>query len=72
MIEATKKELQAIARLQKAIDKMPDTLWLFNTGTMCVMKKKEDGSLAYTKSGGVDQAYMIGSIDRIISEGGDW
>lgn len=70
-VKITAIEKKAIIRLQKAIDKMPKTLWLYNTGEMNVMKYK-DGKAVETKSGGFDQEYCIASIKGIYSEGGSW
>lgn len=70
--KATKRELQAAKRLQKAIDSMPKTLFLYSNGTMCVMKYKPDGKPADTPHGGFDIDYCICEIKGIYSEGGDW
>lgn len=70
--ELTSKEKKAIERLQKVFKNWPESLWLFNNGTMCVMKKNKQGERVFTKSGGVDSNYCIDTIDNIHSEGGDW
>ncbi len=78
MIKATAAEKRAIERLRKAINAMPDTLWLFNNGSMYVMKYGPDGCKVenpirgVATSGGFDQDYIVGEIRSIESDGGDW
>lgn len=71
-IKTTAKERKAIERLQRAINKMPDTLWLFNTGQMHVMKYGPEGKVTEGEGGGFDPRYRVATIDGIISDGGDW
>ena len=71
-MELTKQERNAIRGLKGFARTWPSSLWLFATGTqLCVMKKNDEGQHAVTGNGGVDPAYVAGSID-IESDGGDW
>lgn len=77
-VKTTAAERKAIERLQKAINKMPKTLWLFNNGSMHVMKYGPDGEPVenpirgiYT-SGGFNADYCVAEIEGIVSDGGDW
>lgn len=65
-------EEQAIRALQDLADRWPETLWLFNNGTMCVMRFDADGKQVMTGSDGVDPDYHIATINGIHSDGGDW
>lgn len=71
-IETTKKEEAWIRELKALMKRKPKTLWLFNTGTMYVMKCGENGKEVMTRTGGVDQSYCIAQISGVLSEGGDW
>lgn len=69
-VKVTKAEEKAIERIQKAIKKLPKTLWLHG-GKVSVMKYKK-GNIATTPNGGIDGNYMIKSIEGIPSKEGDW
>jgi len=71
-VKTTALERKAIERLRKAIQKMPPTLWLYNTGEMNVMKYRDDGEQAMRPNGAIDDAYKVADIEGIFSEGGDW
>lgn len=65
-------EKQAIATLMRLAKRWPKSLWLYAaSGTTCIMRCKEDGSVAFTGSGGVDPAYEVCTV-KIPSDGGDW
>jgi hypothetical protein len=71
MSERTSVEEKAIRSLRRLAKQWPDTLWLYAaSGRLHVMKKK-DGEIPVTSSGGVDDAFSLGSID-IQCDGGDW
>ena len=66
------EEKRAIAALKRVAKKWPGSLWLYSaSGTLNVMKKKEDGERAITSIGGVNSDYIVTSID-ISNDGGDW
>jgi len=73
----TKKEQKAIDSLKRIAKKWPETMWLFSaSGTLCVMRKGENGEQVTTDikkygGGGMDQEYVLATID-IINDGGDW
>lgn len=70
--ELTKEEQNAINALKRLAKRWPKSLWLFyGDGTLCVMRRHEDGSRAETRSGGVDQDYVVDEID-IPGDGGGW
>jgi len=70
-LELTKSETAAIASLKRVAKKWPDSLWLFSgSGSLCVMKKL-DGEPVYTDRGGVNQDYVVETIN-IQNDGGDW
>lgn len=73
MKDLTKEEKKWIAELQKVMQKAPESLWLFNTGTMHVLKLDEKGKQVFRRDHSVDQAYVVASINhKIASDGGDW
>jgi len=74
----TDEEVKAIRALKRAAKIWPDTLWLFSaSGSLCVMRNKEDGNRACLIDGGlhpsegVDPDYIVDNID-IENDGGDW
>ena len=70
-IETTKEEQKVIDSLKRVAKKWPKYLWLFSaSGTLCVMKKDEDGR-KMSVGDGVDQDYVVDYID-IENDGGDW
>lgn len=71
-IELTNEEEKIIKSLKRLAKRWPKTLWLYSaSGTLCLMKCKEDGVVAYTQSGGIDPDYRIAEIN-IDNDGGDW
>ncbi len=69
-MEPTKEELAFIKKLQKLMDKCPDSLYLnSDTGTLWVMKYGIDGFPAESSDGGLDPEYAISSIRGIRSYG---
>ena len=68
----TKEEKHAIAQLKKLVNSWPDSLWLFSTGILHVMRKDSSGHEACLPSGGVDPDYVVWSTGDILSEGGGW
>jgi hypothetical protein len=70
--EPTPKEIAAIKAMKTLARRWPKTLWLFSaSGTLCVMRFKDDGTKAYTAAGGVDPTYVADTI-KIENDGGDW
>ncbi len=68
----TDKEKRAVNSLIELSYKWPKSLWLFSAnGSLYVMRNKKDGSRAFTPTGGVDQNYIVATID-IPNDGGDW
>ncbi|MDX2458703.1 MAG: hypothetical protein QNM00_01310 [Gammaproteobacteria bacterium] len=77
-IDLTDEETKAIASLERVAKKWPKSLWLFSaSGSLNVMKKREDGTKAYlqpdpqNRGEPVDQDYSITTIN-IENDGGDW
>ena len=71
-MKLTKEEENAIATLKRLEKRWPKTLWLFATGmSINVMRCGEDGEQVTDSSGGMDQDYIVDSID-IPNDGGDW
>lgn len=71
-IEPTPEEQKAIRTLQRLAKTWPKRLWLFSaSGSLCVMRARQDGDHYRTPSGGVDPDYVITTI-RIPNDGGDW
>ena len=74
MKKPSEKEAKVIGRLRKALESLPDSLWLFCDGNnVHVMANKENGHRAITGSegSGYDQDYIIESIN-VSCDGGDW
>jgi hypothetical protein len=72
-VEPTAEEARAIASLKRLARKWPRSLWLFSaSGTLCVMRRGEDGEHAITDQEGIDSAYLIDVIQGIDNDGGDW
>jgi len=68
----TKEEELAILALKQVAKIWPKTLWLFSaSGTLNVMRYKKDGMPAVLKCEGMDQDYIIDTVD-IKNDGGDW
>lgn len=68
----TPEEKKAIAALKRLEKTWPSSLWLFSaSGTLCVMRKGEDGEHVTTSTNSVDAEYHLASID-IENDGGDW
>ena len=72
-IELTDEEKKAIRALKSVAKKWPKSLWLFaHGGSLSVLRKDENGQRVMTNSGGVDQDYVVDSVDGIENDGGDW
>lgn len=72
MIEATREEEKAIAALKRLAKKWPKSLWLFSaSGSLCVMRKDENGEKVHREGGEMDPDYCLDTID-IVNDGGDW
>lgn len=71
-VGVTEEEREAIERFKKACEELPDTLWLFNNGTIHVMKTGPYNKVMRKKNGSVDQDYEVAQVKGVLSEGGDW
>jgi hypothetical protein len=72
MKELTAAERKSIAALKKVAKNWPKTLWLFSgSGTLFVVKTGENGERVMTRNDGVDQDYIVDSIN-ILNDGGDF
>lgn len=69
-IELTEEEEKWIKSLQRVCNRCPKSLWLFNDGSMSVLKYPEDGSSEMDGNGSPNQDYIVGTITGIHSEGG--
>jgi len=70
-LELTKEEKAAISSLKRLAKRWPESLWLYNNGTMYVLKAGENGEHVH-RGDAIDQDYVIEQIDGIHSDGGDW
>lgn len=71
-IEANAAEQKAINALRRLAKTWPKSLWLFSaSGTLCVMQRSPDGEKAKVRGGGMDQEYVLTTIN-IPNDGGDW
>ena len=68
----TRKERAWVRRLKKVMDDRPDTLWLFNTGSMLVMRRGPGDEQVLLANGGVDPAWRVTMVSQGGSEGGGW
>jgi hypothetical protein len=68
----TPEEKRAIKALKRVARQWPKTLWLFSAGDLEVMRLGPNGERMMTSQGGVDQAYIVATIDGIPNDGGDW
>ena len=69
----TDDEEKAIKALQRAINKFPKNLWLFTgRGGFEVLRLSEDERPVMNRYGGVDGDYIVGSIDGVYADGGDY
>ena len=71
-MELTQEEEKWIKSLQRLCKKVPSSLWLYNNGTMSVLKYPEDGSSEMLDNGSPNQDYIVSTIDGIHSDGGAW
>ena len=72
MADLTEEERKAIASLKRVAQKWPESLWLFaGNGSLCVMKKGEDGERVMNDTECVDESYCVDTID-IENDGGDF
>lgn len=72
IIEPTSEEQKAIRALKRLARTWPKSLWLFSaSGTLCVMRSRQDGNHHTTPDGGIDPDYVLESIN-IPNDGGDW
>jgi hypothetical protein len=72
--ELTDEEEKAIKSINRLAKKWPETLWLFagsSTGSITIMKYKEDGSCAICSNDCVDPNFIVGSAS-IPNDGGDF
>lgn len=70
--DLTPEERKAIAALKRLEKKWPDSLWLLTRpGSLCVMKRNEEGLKAMFSLEGFDPRYCVETIN-IESDGGDW
>jgi hypothetical protein len=66
------EEQAAVRALRRLEKKWPSSLWLFAaSGSLCVMKKKDDGSRGMVSGGGHDAELVVETIS-IPCDGGDW
>ena len=71
-MELTDNEQKAIDSLKRVAKRWPKSLWLYSgSGLLCVMQCGPDGERVMKDNGGVDQDYIVDSID-IPNDGGDW
>ena len=71
-IEPTPDEQKAIRALRRIAKTWPQSLWLFSaSGSLCVMRARQDGNHYTTPDGGIDPDYVFETID-IPNDGGDW
>jgi len=74
----TKNEKEWIKECEKLMERMPRKLWLFNDGSMHIMKYPNDdgsGMKEMTRGGhggGVDPDNLVTTIVNCHSDGGDW
>lgn len=72
----TTEEKKAIKALKKVAKIWPDTLWLVSISeTLYVMKCGEDGEHVIIEDyfkGGIDQNYIVDTIEGISNDGGDF
>ena len=73
MKKLTKSEQMAIALLEKAARRWPDSLWLYAAGgQLHVMRTGRGGEhVIDDHTGGVDSDFFLATIN-IDSDGGDW
>jgi hypothetical protein len=72
--ELSADERRVIDALKRVAKQWPETLWLYSAdGTLCVMRKGEDGKHAMRPDDidSVDQRYVLARIG-IENSGGDW
>ena len=71
-MEPTEEERKAIASLKRLARRWPKSLWLFSgAGSLCVMKRRQDGERYLVEGGGMDTDAVLATID-IPNDGGDW
>jgi hypothetical protein len=71
-MELTKEEQNAINTLKRLEKRWPKGLWLFSNGmSISIMKYPENMDDIVNESGGMNQDYIVDSID-IPNDGGDW
>lgn len=63
-------EQRLLSRLKRLSREWPEGYWIFVAGGVHLMRYNDEGQRAY-KGGGVDQDYVVGSVN-IPSDGGDW
>lgn len=69
----TLEETKAIKSLQRLAKKWPKSLWLYSaSGTLNVMKTNKKGEHAVVENGSIDPYYLVGHIQGISNDGGDW
>lgn len=66
------EERKAIAALKRLAKMWPASLWLFSaSGSLVVMRCNEQGEHAH-RGEGIDQDYIVATIQGIPNDGGDW
>jgi hypothetical protein len=66
------KEKAAIAALRRLESKWPDTLMIYaGTGSISVVKLREDGSVPMSGDGYLDPKSVVETITGIPNDGGD-
>lgn len=68
----TSRERNAISALKRLAKRWPKGLWLFSaSGSLHVMRTGPDGQQIHTSDDGIDQDFIVETID-IPNDGGDW
>lgn len=71
-LEPTDAERDAIRALRRLAKTWPKSLWLFSaSGSLCVMRARQDGNHYTTQDGGIDPDFVLATIN-IPNDGGDW
>jgi hypothetical protein len=64
---------EIISALQDLNDNWNHDYWIFvGGGTLCLMKKDDEGKVVETYDGGVDQDYIVVEFGLIEADGGGW
>ena len=70
-LESTDDELKWFKRLERVLNDIPRSVWLFAADSGIHMMRKKEGKHAILKTEGMDQDYCL---EYVIcdSDGGDW